>query len=126
MLSPDLTDGTRSEPPVFHSWEHGSPSSHPVALTVLCQLYVSIVTPAQLLPSIKSSRSAPFGIVDDLLLFWIVNSIPWRELGKCSQLGDLGFHPCKVSCLPPLGPQEQVPCSIFLLSPVLGTWWMSE
>lgn len=62
VVSSDLPDCTGSELNIFYGWEDCFPPSHPAALTVLYQLYVSIVTPAQLPSSMKSSHFAPFGM----------------------------------------------------------------
>lgn len=71
-MSPDLPDCSGSQLHIFHPWEPCPPLSQSAVPRVLYQLYVSIVTSAQLLSSIKSSQFALFGIVDDLLLFGLL------------------------------------------------------
>ena len=73
VVSLDLPDCSRSQLHIFCAWEPCPPPSRSAVPRVLYQLYVSIVTSAQLLSSIKSARFALFGIVDDLLLFgWLI------------------------------------------------------
>ena len=68
-VSGSLPHCSGSELHIFHAWEPWPPAPHSAAPRMLYQLYVSIVTPAQLLLSIKSSQFALLGIVDNLLLF---------------------------------------------------------